>query len=148
MSDDDLDDILLAFSKGLSVAEVSLKFGLTEDQARDALKRAIARCAESENLRANWVMSGRRMLAIELKFCELALEGDGNATAAAIAIKANERRSALTGSNAEIGHTVRLLGPAPAKQHSATAMLAAFDRLAHDPLYGGTPNPEDDSDPA
>jgi hypothetical protein len=31
------------------------------------------------------------MLAIELKFCELALEGDGNATAAAIAIKANER---------------------------------------------------------
>jgi hypothetical protein len=149
MNGDDLDDILLAFSKGLSVVEVSRKLGLAENEARDTLKRAIARCAESETLRADWVMSGRRMLAIELKFCELALEGDGNATAAAIAIKANERRSALTGSNAEIGHTVRLLGgPAPAKQHSATAMLEAFDRLAHDPLYGGTPRPEGDDDPA
>jgi hypothetical protein len=147
MNGDDLDDILLAFSKGLSVAEVSRKFGLTEDEASDTLKRAIARCAESESLRADWVMSGRRMLAIELKFCELALEGDGNATAAAIAIKANERRSALTGSNAEIGHTVRLLGSAPAKQHSATTMLEAFNRLAHDPLYGGTPKPGGDDNP-
>jgi hypothetical protein len=149
MNGDDLDDILLAFAKGLSPAGVGRQFGLTEDEARHALKKAIARCSESENLRTDWVMSGRRMLAIELKFCELALEGDGNATAAAIAIKANERRSALTGSNAEIGHTVRLLGSAPAVgQRNAQAMLEAFDKLSHDPLFGGTPKPEGDGGPA
>jgi hypothetical protein len=149
MRGDDLDDILLAFSKGASILEVSRQFGMTEAEARDSLKRAIERCAEAESLRAEWVMSARRMLAIELKYCELALEGDGNAAAAAIAIKANERRSALTGSNAEIGHTVRLLGSAPAVgQRNAQAMLEAFDKLSHDPLYGGTPKPEGDRDPA
>jgi hypothetical protein len=97
MSGDDLDEILLAFSKGASIADVSRQSGMSETEARAALKRAIERCAGAESLRADWVMSGRWMLAIELKYTELALAGDGNASAAAIAIKANERRSALTG---------------------------------------------------
>jgi hypothetical protein len=67
MSVDDLDRILFAFANGLSPADVGRQFGFTEDEARDALNKAIAR---------------------------------------------------------------------------------TFDRLAHDPLYGGTPKSENDRDPA
>jgi uncharacterized protein YbjT (DUF2867 family) len=97
MADEDHHDVVAdALASGETVAEVADRFGMTQAGCAAVFAKETRRCYDGEASRGS--SGARRMETIERKFYRKAID-DLDATAAAIAIKANERRATLCGAN-------------------------------------------------
>src|SRR5262249_42508697 len=66
-------------------------------------------------------LADRRLAAVELKFYNKAVEGDGDPQSAIVFVKTSERRATLAGANAPIGHAVTVMHQAaPARELTST----------------------------
>jgi hypothetical protein len=59
---------------------------------RKILKDEVERCRDGEHMREVWALADRRLAAVELKFYNTALEGDGDPQSAIVFVKTNETR--------------------------------------------------------
>jgi hypothetical protein len=132
MTDEDEDAIFEACASGRSAREVAKTFNVSVKQVHDIVEAKVNELHSGEGLRKSVGFALFRLEKMELKFHNRAMEGDGDTTAAMVAVKCNERRSTLSGSNAEIGHAVRLItGAGPEPLTSTQSLLLAFDEVRH-----------------
>jgi hypothetical protein len=125
----DREEIVGALVDGASVAVVSRRFSLSESEVRLILDEETRRWYDATELRQRWMLAERRMLSLELQFFKLAKEKDDH-IAGALAVKANERRSVLSGANAPQGYVVHMTNAAPLIQETSTEYYRrVLDRL-------------------
>jgi hypothetical protein len=126
----DPEAILNALAAGLSVTKASEKFHTPVAEVRQLLRSEIEHCLDGARLREAWSMMDRRLAAIELKFYNRAIEGDGDVQAAQIFVKISERRATLAGLNAPSSHIVQVSHVPPDQVQTSTERIrAALDRL-------------------
>src|SRR5215471_9050921 len=119
----DPEAILDALAAGLSVEKAAKHFHLPVADVRKMLRDEVERCRDGEHLREIWTLADRRLAAVELKFYNKALEGDGDPQSAIVFVKTNERRATLAGANAPIGHAVTVM------HQAAPPELTSIDRI-------------------
>jgi hypothetical protein len=128
--DDDRENIVTAIARGKSVREVSREFERAEAEVRSIVAEAIKRAYDGEWLRQEWTLEDHRLKMICLKNFGKAMDGEGDSTAAAIYIKASERRATLAGANAPQAYAVHLSHDAAPEQMTSTEKIkAVLDRL-------------------
>ena len=127
----DPDDVLDALAAGLSIPAAAAKFGLSEAEVRSIRKAEADRLADGEEIRQQYALADRRLLAMELKFHEKAL-AEMDATSAVIALKANERRANLHGGgSAQPSHLIAVM-TAKAQEQAPTStqrLRASLDNV-------------------
>jgi hypothetical protein len=129
----DPEAVMDALIDGASLAEAARRFSLPEREVKAILEEATKHYCDATAIRERWMLAERRMEAIELQFYRLAKETDDH-IAAGIAVKANERRSTLSGANSPIGYVVQLTNAAPLVQESSTEYFErTLDRLMGKP---------------
>jgi hypothetical protein len=126
------DEILDALAGGLSIREAANRFVRPESEVKDLLREETKRCYDGAEMQQEWALTARRLRTIEVKFAQKGID-ELDCAAAIVAIKANERRSTLTGSNAPQGHVVQLMGAAAAQSDSTQTQKARLmmDRFLH-----------------
>jgi hypothetical protein len=105
----------------------------------DAVKRAY----DGEWLRQEWALEDHRLRMVCQKYFGLAMDGEGNVTAAAIFIKASERRATLAGANAPQAYSVHLATAAAPEQLTSTQKLSRALDLLDGRLAEAKPPPEE-----
>jgi hypothetical protein len=126
----DPEAILDALAAGLSVEKAAKHFHLPVADVRKMLRDEVERCRDGEHLREIWTLADRRLAAVELKFYNKALEGDGDPQSAIVFVKTNERRSALNGANMPQTHVLQVVSNPP--EHAPTnadQLEAAIERI-------------------
>ena len=114
---------------GLSLAGVADRFGISKSAVQAILKQETDRVYDGAEMRAEWMLTARRLRRMELAFDKKAVE-QLDCAAAIVAIKASERRATLTGANAPIGHAVAVMTQSAEEPTSSTEkMLEAIRRL-------------------
>ena len=104
----DRDDVLDALASGLTIPACARRFSLSEADVSDILKSETDRVADGAEMRAEWMLTARRLREVELKFHAKAV-ADLDCAAAVVSIKASERRATLTGANAPPAHLVHVM---------------------------------------
>jgi hypothetical protein len=125
----DPEAVLDALAAGLSVEKAAQRFCVPADDVRKILKDEIARCRDGEYLREAWTLADRRLAAVELKFYNKALEGEGDPHAAIVFVKTSERRATLNGANMPQAHILQVVNSPPETQTSTERIRAAIDRI-------------------
>jgi len=121
--------VLDALIGGLSLAGVADRFGISKSAVQAILKQETDRVYDGAEMRAEWMLTARRLRRMELAFDKKAVE-QLDCAAAIVAIKASERRATLTGANAPIGHAVAVMTQSAEEPTSSTEkMLEAIRRL-------------------
>ena len=133
----DPEAVLDACIDGLTLPEIRRRFKLTESKVKAILDEATKAYFDPVVVRQRWMIAEKRMERIETQFFKLAKEKDDH-IAGALAVKANERRSTLSGANSPIGHIVQLTNAAPLVQETSTEF---YSRVL-DRLMGKEPEPE------
>jgi hypothetical protein len=130
MSDDTHEAVMDALARGSSQTEIARRFRLTESEVSAILAEEGRRCFDGEQLRMHLAIEVRRLRTITRKFFEVAVD-NLDAQAAVVIVKANERLSSLTGSNAPMAMSVNLMYRAgPELTDTSTDKLrAALERL-------------------
>ena len=105
----DPEAILDALAAGLSIEKAAKRFHLPVAEVRRILKDEVERCRDGEHLREVWALADRRLAAVEVKFYNKALEGDGDPQSAIVFVKTSERRATLADANKPIGHAVTIM---------------------------------------
>ena len=122
--------IIDALAAGSSVEKVAQRFLMPAPEVRKILKDEIERCLSGEHMREAWVLADKRLEAIELKFYRRAMEGDGDTTAAMVAVKTNERRATLAGANMPQSHLLQVISAPPEpKETSTERILRVIERV-------------------
>jgi hypothetical protein len=130
----DPEAILDALAAGLSVERAAERFKLPVAEVRQLLRDEVDRFRDGEYLREVWVLADRRLAAVELKFYNKAVEGDGDPQSAIVFVKTSERRATLAGANAPIGHAVTVMhAAAPPELTSIDRIEAAIERIRGKP---------------
>src|SRR5262249_36333597 len=96
--------ILDALAAGLSVEKAAKQFRRPADEVRKILKDEIERCLDGKHVREECALADRTLAAIERKFYNRALEGEGDTAAAMVFVKVSERRATLNGANMPSHH--------------------------------------------
>jgi hypothetical protein len=109
--------IVTAVARGRTVREVSREFERAEAEVRSIVADAVKRAYDGEWLRQEWALEDHRLKQICLKNFAKAMDGEGDSTAAAVYIKASERRATLAGANAPQAYSVHLSHDAAPEQH-------------------------------
>jgi hypothetical protein len=124
------EDVLDGLMDGLSIEDAAERFGVPEAEVREILKRETARVYDGEAMRAEWVLTARRLRRMELTFDKKAID-DLDCAAAVVAIKASERRASLTGANAPPNRLVTVMHAAPLQERptSTQRIAAVMERL-------------------
>jgi hypothetical protein len=127
----DPDAMVQAIADGLTLTETADRFGVTIDEVREAQKQALAAFSDGEALRLDWMLESKRLAACGLRFYQIAMR-DADPAAAAIFIKASERRATLMGANAPAAASVKLIQQAEPKEHETTTqeMIRVLDKFA------------------
>src|SRR5215471_19316388 len=126
----DPEAILDALAAGLSVEKAAKHFHLPVADVRKMLRDEVERCRDGEHLREIWTLADRRLAAVELKFYNKALEGDGDPQSAIVFVKTNERRSSLNGANMPQSHVLQVVSAPPEHAPTTTDELeAAIERI-------------------
>jgi hypothetical protein len=126
----DPEAILDALAGGMSIRMAAKQFDVPEAGVREMLRDEVERCRDGERLREVWALADRRLAAVELKFFNKALEGDGDPQSAIVFVKTNERRSTLNGANNPQSHVLQVISQPPEHAQTATDQLeAAIDRI-------------------
>jgi hypothetical protein len=136
--------IVTAIASGKTVRTVSREFERAEAEVRAIVADAVKRAYDGEWLRQEWALEDHRLKQICLKNFGKAIDGEGDSTAAAIYIKASERRATLAGANAPQAYSVHLSHDAAPEQLNSTQQL----RRALDQLRFVTPRERELSDRA
>ena len=126
----DPEAILDALAAGLSIEKAAKQFRMPVADVHKILRDEIERCRDGEHLRAAWALADRRLAAVELKFYNKALEGEGDPHAAIVFVKTNERRATLNGANMPQSHVLQVVSAPRETQSSTERIRAALDRLA------------------
>ena len=122
------DEVLDALMIGDSIGVVADRFGLAKADVREILKDETDRAADGAEMRAEWMLTQRRLKRMELAFDRYAIE-NLDCNAALVAIKASERRASLSGAgSAQPSHLVAIihakaLEAAPTSTESALRVL-------------------------
>ena len=102
------DEVLDALMIGDSIGVVADRFGLAKADVREILKDETDRAADGAEMRAEWMLTQRRLRRMELAFDRYAIE-NLDCNAALIAIKASERRASLSiAGSAQPSHLVAI----------------------------------------
>jgi hypothetical protein len=126
----DPEAVLDALAAGLSVEKAAKRFKLPVAEVRQLLRDEVERCRDGEYMRECWALADRRLAAVEVKFYNKAIEGDGDPQSAIVFVKTNERRGTLNGANAPIGHAVTVMHQAaPPELTSTQKIRAALDNV-------------------
>jgi hypothetical protein len=129
MTEDRDAKVLELRASGKSAREVAAEFGLTVPEVEAIVKAQVDLLQSGEGLRQSVGLALYRLEKMEVHFHNLAMQDD-DATCAAISLKANERRATLSGSNAPIGHSVRMIGDAgPSEETSTDQLFRAIKEL-------------------
>src|SRR5262245_2553298 len=130
----DPETILDALAAGLTIDKAAEQFDMPADEVRELLKAEIERCHSGEHLREAWTLADRRLEAVEHKFFNKAIEGDGDTAAAMVFIKTNERRAILNGANMPSHHVLEVVRRSePPKQNSTERIYEVISRIAKIP---------------
>ena len=120
----------MRFAAGLSVEKAAQHFHLPVSEVRQMLRDEVERCRDGEHMREVWALADRRLAAVEAKFYNKCLEGDGDPQAAIVFVKTNERRSTLNGSNMPTSHMLHVVSqPLEHQQTTTDEIEAALDRI-------------------
>ena len=131
-----------ARASGRSVNDIVHEFGLTQKEIEKIVAAKSEELLSGATLRQSIALAAHRLECGEIKFHLRAMEGDGDAAAEMVAVKCNERRMAMLGGNAPLGHAVQIsTAAAPAQETSTDYYRRVFDRLMGVPAL-----PEDESD--
>jgi hypothetical protein len=128
--DEDEDRIFEARASGRTARDVAREFDVTVKQVNDIVETKVDELHSGAGLRQSVGFALYRLEKMELKFHARAMADDGDCASAAIALKANERRATLSGSNAPLGHSIQLIGgAAPEPLTSTQSLQKAFDEI-------------------
>jgi hypothetical protein len=129
--DDDRDSrIFEARASGRSKREVAREFGLTIKAVDEITKAKVEELQSGAAIRESIGFAAHRLERAEIKLHLRAMEGDGDAAAEMVAIKANERRMTMLGGNAPIGHAVQIsTAAAPRELTSTEQAFGALDAV-------------------
>jgi hypothetical protein len=139
----DDDEILKARIGGRSVLRIAREHGMTEAAVDE--QRADAMLSGKHQRRALMLQLARLDELVEV-FHPKSLGGDP--ICGALVVKIEERRSALLGLNAPIGHAVPVVAPEPAAEPTSNKIAAVFARLRGKPLPAPDGNGSDEAEPA
>jgi len=129
MADDDRHELVAdALAEELTIAEAADRFGLTQVAVQAIFAEETRRCYDSRASRGSWALGARRMEVLERKFYRKAVD-ELDATAAVVAIKANERRASVSGANQAIAHAVHLMVAPPEYKNSTEQLSETMDRF-------------------
>jgi hypothetical protein len=125
------DAILAAKAEGKPIREIARHFSLTAAQAEKSLKAALDRLQSGEGLRRSVGLALHRLEQMEVKYHSIAMAAPGGDPACAVvALKANERRSVLSGVTPPQGYAVTMISnAAPPEQTSTQRLLSIFDSI-------------------
>ena len=121
--------ILDVLAAGLSIEKAAKRFHLPVAEVRKILRDEVERCRDGEYMREVWVLADRRLAAVELKFYNKSLEGDGDPQSAIVFVKTNERRSTLNGANMPQSHVLQVVSQPPEAKSSIERMRDALDNV-------------------
>jgi hypothetical protein len=121
--------ILDALAGGLSIKKAAQRFHVPVDDVRKLLQEEIERCRDGAHLREVWALADRRLAAVEVKFFNRAMQGEGDLQSAAVFIKASERRATLNGANMPQSHILQVVSAPQETQTSTERIQAAIDRI-------------------
>jgi hypothetical protein len=121
--------ILDALAGGLSVEKAAKQFRVPADDVRKLLKKEIERCRDGDHLREAWALADRRLAAVEVKFFNRAMQGEGDLQSAIVFIKASERRATMNGANMPQSHVLHVVSAPQETQTSTERIRAAIDRI-------------------
>src|SRR5262252_4187846 len=110
--------VLDALAAGLSVEKAAKRFHMPASEVRQLLRDEVDRYRDGEHMREIWALADRRLAAVEHKFYNRALEGDGDPQSAIVFVKTNERRSTLNGANMPQSHVLQVVSQPP--EHAPT----------------------------
>src|SRR5215831_13292030 len=119
--------VLDALAAGLSVEKAAMRFHMPASEVRQLLRDEVDRCRAGEHMRELWALADRRLAAVEHKFYNRALEGDGDPQSAIVFVKTNERRSTLSGANMPQSHVLQVVSQPPQAKSSIERMRDALD---------------------
>jgi hypothetical protein len=123
--------VLDTLAAGFSVEKTAKQFDLSVPEVREILRNEVERCRDGAYLREVWVLADRRLAAVEHKFYNKALEGDGDPQSAIVFVKTNERRSTLNGSNMPQSHVLQVISqPSERPMTTTDEIEAALDHVA------------------
>ena len=140
----DEDQILELRLGGASTKTIARRFRIPVEAVNDVLDAAFEQLSDRGRLRATHLELAR-LDELLGKFRAKALEGDP--VAANLLVRLSERRSALLGLDHRQVDPVMLSLSVMPRASSTDRIREAIDRLRHDPLYGGRPDPEEPADP-
>lgn len=139
----DPEAILDALAGGMSIPKAARHFDVPEVEVREILK-AVERCRDGAHMREVWALADRRLAAVEHKFYNKAIEGDGDPQSAIVFVKTSERRATLNGANMPQSHLLQVVGqPSPREMTTTDEIEAAINaiRLRHMPDPQSNPKP-------
>jgi hypothetical protein len=125
----DPEAILDTLAAGLSIEKAAKRFRLPVAEVRKILRDEVERCRDGEYMREVWALADRRLAAVELKFYNKALEGDGDPHSAIVFVKTSERRATLAGANMPQSHVLQVVSQPPEVKTSTQRLRAALDNV-------------------
>jgi hypothetical protein len=128
--EEDVDAIVTAIALGRPVRQVAVEHRKPEAEVRSTVADAVKRAYDGEWLRREWALEDHRLRMVCQKYFGLAMDGEGNSTAAAIFIKASERRATVAGANAPTSYSVHLTHEAAPSPTSTDRLRSALARLS------------------
>jgi len=118
---------------GGTVRAAAERFGTPQKEIREIIRLETERCADPTEIRNEWMLASRRLRAMELAFHKQALD-QMDPTSAVIALKSNERRSALAGGgSAQASHLLMVMNAQKMEEqpNSTARMIEAIRRLGN-----------------
>jgi hypothetical protein len=125
----DPEAILDALAAGLSVEKAAKRFHAPIAEVRKILRDEVERCRDGEHMREVWTLADRRLAAVELKFYNKALEGDGDPQSAIVFVKTSDRRATLAGANMPQNHVLQVVSTPPEAKSSTRQIREALDNV-------------------
>jgi hypothetical protein len=80
-------------------------------------------------MREVWTLADRRLAAVEVKFSNKAIEGDGDPQSAIVFVKTSERHATLASANMRQSHVLQVVSQPPEATSSTDRIEAALDNV-------------------